>query len=178
MNARIDKRVLPVVLAIMLTATCGAALRTALSGSVATQAAVRSGAPGSVDTAGLAERHFEMAVALLRKGNYAAAAAALQQVLAVYPGLPEAHANMGYALLGAGDSHAAAAWFDRASDLQPALRNAYFGLALAERKNGNDRAALAAMQTFAHLTDADDRYLPRALDFIRELQSERQEASP
>jgi len=167
-------------LAIMLTAVCGAILRASLPGIAAPEApapAVTT-APGGTERAELAARHFDMAVELLRQGLYADAAAALQQVLAVYPALPEAHVNMGYALLGAGDSRSAAAWFDRASDLRPTLHNAYYGLALAERQNAHRAAALAAMQTFAHLADADDRYLPHALEFIHELQSERQEASP
>jgi len=179
-RARADRRVRFTALAIVLTAVCGAVLQTWLPGITAPQAAgpAVAAAPRDTERTRLAKRHFDMAVALLQQGLYADAAAALQQVLAVYPALPEAHLNMGYALLGAGDSRDAAAWFDRASDLRPTLRNAYYGLALAERQNANHAAALAAMQTFAHLADADDRYLPHALEFIHELQSERQEASP
>jgi tetratricopeptide (TPR) repeat protein len=114
---------------------------------------------------------FQQGVAMLQAGQFYHAVTALHEVLAIYPALPEAHVNMGYALLGAGEPEAATDFFDSATDLRPSLHNAYYGLALAERESGNDKAALAAMQAYTHLAAADERHLPRAQEFIWELQA-------
>ena len=117
-----------------------------------------------------AHQSFQQGVAMLQAGQFDHAITAMHEVLAAYPALPEAHVNMGFALLGAGEPGAAADFFDSATDLRPTLHNAYYGLALAERENGDDKAALAAMQAYAHLAAEDERHLPRAKEFIWELQ--------
>jgi lipoprotein NlpI len=117
-----------------------------------------------------AHQSFQQGVAMLQAGEFDHAVTALHDVLAVYPALPEAHVNMGFALLGAGEPAAAADFFDSATDLRPTLHTAYYGLALAKRENGDHKAALAAMQAYAHLAAEDERHLPRAKEFIWELQ--------
>lgn len=109
-----------------------------------------------------AHEAFQRAVAMLRAGHFEYAVAALHDVLAIYPELPEAHANMGYALLGLDDYAAAADFFAGAADLDAELHTAYYGLALARAGLGDFGSALAAMQSFVHLADANDPYLPKA----------------
>ena len=118
-----------------------------------------------------AHQSFQQGVAMLQAREFDHAVTALHDVLAVYPALPEAHVTMGLALLGAGEPAAAADFFDSATDLRPTLHTAYYGLALAARENGDDKAALAAMQAYAHLAAEDERHLPRAKEFIWELQA-------
>lgn len=183
MIRQVDKRhtLIPLALAITLLGGGTVSLYVSKSNRNAIVAepvpAGASAYPGDVDARRAHER-FQQAVSLLQAGHFEYAVAALHEVLAIYPELPEAHVNMGYALLGLGDSSAAARFFDSASNLRPSLYNAYYGLALAERGKGNQVAALAAMQAFAHLAEQDDRHLPRAQEFIWELQEELQEASP
>ena len=186
MSGRIDKRRTLIPVALILTIAGGAAIQfhVADSGRNAETALPQAGNETG-DARAIADPHamhvqqrFEDAVALLQAGHFEYAIAALREVLAIKPGLPEAHINMGYALLGMGNSSAAASHFETASDLRPSLYNAYYGLALAERDNGNETKALAAMQAFAHLADQGDRHLPRAQEFIWELQKSLQDASP
>ncbi len=186
MNGRVDKRRTLIPVALVLTIAGGAAIQLQVAGpgrnadmALPQTGAGTSRAPAMADPHTLhVQQRFQDAVALLQAGHFEYAVAALREVLAIKPGLPEAHVNMGYALLGMGNSSAAAGHFERASDLRPSLYNAYYGLALAERDNGNQTQALAAMQAFAHLADQDDRHLPRAQEFIWELQESLRETSP
>ena len=182
MKRRPEKRRILIPLAVLLMLAGGGALSVLDPGTPKRHRAAASSADqhsGRDDAAARrAHERFRQAVALLQAGHHDYAAAALTDVLLIYPTLPEAHVNMGYALLGLDEPAAAARHFDRASDLRPSLHNAYYGLALAERASGNDAAALAAMQAFSHLADPDDRHLPRAQAFIWELQASTREASP
>jgi tetratricopeptide (TPR) repeat protein len=172
-----DRRRTVIPVALGITILGGALLSAWLSGDAAGPAAEQAGVGAAAlefleDTqARRVRQRFQQGVVMLQTGQFDAAVAALHEVLSVYPALPEAHVNMGYALLGAGEPEAAADFFDSATDLRPSLHNAYYGLALAERDRGNDEAALAAMQAYAHLAAADERHLPRASAFIRELQA-------
>ena len=177
MSRRSDKRrtVLPMAIGLMLLG--GALLSARLSRDAPEPAA--SGVAASAqahaflgdEQARRAHESFQQGVAMLQAGQFDHAITALHEVLAVYPALAEAHVNMGFALLGAGEPGAAADFFNSATDLRPTLHNAYYGLALAERENGDDKAALAAMQAYAHLAAADERHLPRAQEFIWDLQA-------
>lgn len=184
MSRRMDRRRTVIPLALGLTILGGALLSAWLSRDTAGPAAAPAAAIAAThdflrdEQARRAHQSFQLGVAMLQAGRFDDAVAALHEVLAVYPALPEAHVNMGYALLGAGEPEAAAGFFDTATDLRPSLHNAYYGLALAERERGNELAALAAMQAYAHLAAADERHLPRATDFIRELQARTGEETP
>ncbi len=177
MIRRSDKRrtVLPMAIGLILLG--GALLSAQLSrdapGPAASGAAASAQAHAFLgdEQARRAHQSFQQGVAMLQAGQFDHAITALHEVLAVYPALAEAHVNMGFALLGAGEPGAAADFFNSATDLRPTLHNAYYGLALAERENGNDKAALAAMQAYTHLAAADERHLPRAQEFIWDLQA-------
>ena len=177
MSRRSDKRRTVIPLAIGITVLGGALLSAWLSREAPQRApeepAVAAGAHEFLDDdqARRAHQSFQQGVAMLQAGEFEYAVTALHEVLAIYPALPEAHVNMGYALLGAGEPEAAADFFDTATDLRPSLHNAYYGLALAERESGNDKAALAAMQAYTHLAAENERHLPRAKEFIWELQA-------
>jgi tetratricopeptide (TPR) repeat protein len=179
-SRRSDKRRTVIPLAIGITALGGALLSAWLSREAPQRApeepAVAAGAHEFLDDeqARRAHQSFQQGVAMLQAGEFEYAVTALHEVLAIYPALPEAHVNMGYALLGAGEPEAAADFFDTATDLRPSLHNAYYGLALAERESGNDKAALAAMQAYTHLAAENERHLPRAKEFIWELQAKTQ----
>ena len=171
-----DKRRTVIPLAVAITALGGAVLSVYLSREPtvpAAEPAAPIAAHGFLDDeqARHAHQSFQQSVAMLQAGQFDHAVAALHEVLAVYPALPEAHVNMGYALLGVGEPGVAADFFNSATDLRPSLHNAYYGLALAERESGNDKAALAAMQAYTHLAAGDERHLPRAQQFIWELQA-------
>ncbi|MCU0941825.1 MAG: tetratricopeptide repeat protein, partial [Hydrogenophaga sp.] len=77
------------------------------------------------------QQQFDEAVMLLHGRRYAAAEAALRQVLALAPGLPEAHVNLGFSLLGLHRTADARRAFETAINLRPEQANAYFGLALS-----------------------------------------------
>jgi tetratricopeptide (TPR) repeat protein len=172
-----DKRRTVLPMALGLTLLGGALLSVYLSRDAAAPVETATAAATQAheflgDTqARRAHQSFQQGVAMLQAGQFDHAITALHEVLATYPALPEAHVNMGFALLGAGEPGAAADFFDSATDLRPTLHNAYYGLALAERENGNDKAALAAMQAYAHLAAEDEQHLPRAKEFIWELQA-------
>lgn len=176
MSRRTDKRRTVLPMALGLTVLGGALLSVQLSRDA--MEPVENGTVASAsahellgdEQARRAHESFQQGVAMLQAGHFDHAITAMHEVLAVYPALPEAHVNMGFALLGAGEPGAAADFFDSATELRPTLHNAYYGLALAERDNGDDQAALAAMQAYAHLAAEDERHLPRAKEFIWELQ--------
>jgi tetratricopeptide (TPR) repeat protein len=108
-------------------------------------------------------QRFDAAVALLRSRQYAAAVAALHQVIERAPQLPEAHVNMGYALLGLQRPALARQAFDRATALRPQQANAYYGLALASEAEGDLEMALGAMRSYLHLARSEDEaHLRRA----------------
>jgi lipoprotein NlpI len=181
---RIDKRRTVIPLAIIVTLAGGALLSVYLSRDSAepVQSAQLSTA-GAHDfmedeQARRAHQSFQQGVAMLQAGQFDYAITALHEVLAIYPALPEAHVNMGFALLGAGDPGAATDFFNSATDLRPSLHNAYYGLALAERDSGNDKAALAAMQAYTHLAAANEPHLPKAQEFIWDLQAKTRGETP
>lgn len=176
MSRRIDKRRTVIPLAAAITLLGGGLLSVFLSRDAVgpvTDEPVAAAPHGFLedDAARRAHQSFQQGVAMLQAGHFDNAMTALHDVLAIYPALPEAHVNMGFALLGAGEPEAATDFFNSATDLRPSLHNAYYGLALAERDSGNDRAALAAMQAYTHLAAADEQHLPRAQEFIWELQA-------
>ena len=176
MSRRLDRRLLVIPLAVAVTAAGGYLVKSWSETDlleITPRAAVTDAGHALLgdDAARRAHERFQQGVAMLQAGQFEYAATALHDVLAIYPVLPEAHVNMGYALLGLGDAQAAADFFHSATDLRPSQHNAYYGLALAEMEAGNDRAALAAMQSFAHLADEGDRHLPRAQEIIWELQA-------
>ena len=176
MSGRMDKRRILVPMAIGLTVLGGYLINLGVSdGDIVGDPSAH--AVPTNERSHRARQSFQQAVSMLQAGEFDNAVAALHDVLAVYPALPEAHVNMGYAMLGLGDTETAANFFHSASDLRPTLNNAYYGLALAEIENGNDRSALAAMQAFAHLASEDDRHLPRAQEFIWDLQAKLEDTS-
>jgi tetratricopeptide (TPR) repeat protein len=181
---RTDKRRTMIPLALGITVLGGALMSAYLSRDAAepveTATVANSGAHEFLEDeqARRAHQSFQNGVAMLQAGQFEHAVAALHEVLAIFPALPEAHVNMGYALLGAGEPEAATDFFNSATDLRPSLHNAYYGLALAERDSGNDKAALAAMQAYTHLADADEPHLPRAQQFIWDLQAKTRGETP
>ena len=177
MSRRVDKRRTVIPFAVAITLLGGGLLSVYLSHDTAAPVAEKQVAISGPhefledEQSRRAHQSFQQGVAMLQAGQFDHAVTALHEVLAIYPALPEAHVNMGYALLGAGEPEAATDFFNSATDLRPSLHNAYYGLALAERESGNDKAAIAAMQAYTHLAAADERHLPRAQEFIWELQA-------
>jgi tetratricopeptide (TPR) repeat protein len=107
-------------------------------------------------------KHFQAAVRALQYGRYERALGALHQVLQLAPNLPEAHVNMGFTLLALERGQAAIDFFSTAIQLKPSQVNAYYGLALAHEAINDLPAALGAMRSYVHLTQADDPRLPKA----------------
>jgi len=181
-SRRVDRRLVAIPVAVIVIAVGGYVINVtqfeAEDASTGNQGMIAAHAKVDDARARRAHQSFQQAVAMLQAGEFDFAVTALHDVLSIYPALPEAHVNMGFALLGLGEARAAADFFHSASDLRPTLHSAYYGLALAERQNGHDKAALAAMQAFAHLAAQDDQHLPRAQEFVWELQAATKKASP
>lgn len=165
MSRRLDKRytVIPAILAITLVA--GFALRSIepRSEPVATR---------DDDDLRLLHQQFQQAVALLQHGEYDYAVQGFHDVLKVAPDMPEAHVNMGFALLGLEEFEAARSFFDTATNLRPGQGNAYYGLAIAHEGLGDLPRAVAAMRTYTHVADGDDRYRRKAEAAIWEWEAE------
>jgi len=105
---------------------------------------------------------FHQAAVMLHSRSFDNAAAALGRVLELAPRLPEAHVNMGFAMLGLEQIENACGHFETASVLRPGQANAYYGLAVCSERQGDLEAALGAMRTFLHLTEADSPYARKA----------------
>lgn len=135
-------------------------------------ATARAPASAEAATERLVHQHFQQAVAMLHARHYEYAVQSLHEVLALRPKMPEAHANMGFALLGLGRTEAARDFFRSATDLRPSQYNAYYGLAITAEESGDLPAAIAAMQTYAHVAPAGDPYRRKAEAAVWEWQAE------
>lgn len=123
-------------------------------------------------------KRFQEGVVMLHAKQYEHALTAFHRVLQLDPQMPEAYVNAGYALLGLGDAKAAADFFDSATVLRPNQFNAYFGLGEALQTMGDNRAALQAMETYMHLSPADDPFRRKAEAAIWELRAELEKSGP
>jgi tetratricopeptide (TPR) repeat protein len=108
------------------------------------------------------KRRFEHSVTLLQARDFDAAVAQLHRVLELAPQMPEAHANMGFAMIGIQRYAAARDFFNAATELNVNQLNAYFGLALALEGLNDLPGAMGAMQTYMHLSRADDPFRAKA----------------
>lgn len=119
------------------------------------------------------EQAFSGGVDHLRQGRLDAALTALQLAARLGPDVPEGHTNLGFAWLEAKRPGDAQASFERALAINAAQTNAYYGLAESLEMQGDLAAALGAMKTFVHLSEADAPFTRRAQSAIWEWQAQR-----
>lgn len=124
------------------------------------------------------DTRFQQAVAMLHAHQYEYAIKALGRVLELSPRMPEAHINMGYAHIGLKEYKGAGDFFNTAIDIKPMQINAYYGLALAYEGQNKLHLALSAMESYVHLADKDEPYLPRARAAIWEWNEQIASAEP
>ena len=105
---------------------------------------------------------FKQGVIMLHAKEYEHAMTAFSRVLDLAPGMPEAHANMGFAMIGVQRYPAARDFFNAATELNVNQLNAYYGLALALEGLNDLPGAMGAMQTYMHLSRADDPFRAKA----------------
>lgn len=88
-------------------------------------------------------KHYNQGVALLKKGDYAAARAELEAALEAKEAFPEAHNNLAYALRKLGEAHyeAALSHYDRALELAPDLAEAHMYRGVLHVLMGDSAAA-------------------------------------
>lgn len=105
---------------------------------------------------------FDQGVIMLHAKQYEHALTAFHRVLQLAPEMPEAHVNMGFALIGLKRYKAAYDFFESATQLRRDQANAYYGMAVALEGMGDTAGALGAMQTYLHLSKADDPFRRKA----------------
>lgn len=105
---------------------------------------------------------FDQGVIMLHAKQYEHALTAFHRVLQLAPEMPEAHVNMGFALIGLKRYKAAYDFFESATQLRRDQANAYYGMAVALDSMGDTAGALGAMQTYVHLSKADDPFRRKA----------------
>lgn len=108
------------------------------------------------------DERFQQGVVMLHARQYEHALTAFHRVMQLAPQMPEAHINAGFALLGMQRYKEAHDFFEGATALRVRQANAYYGLAVALEGMGELPGAVGAMQTYLHLTAADDPYRRKA----------------
>ena len=108
------------------------------------------------------DRRFQQGLVMLHARRYDHALTAFHRVLQLAPQMPEAYVNAGFALLGMQRFREAHDFFEGATALRLRQVNAYYGLALALEGLGDLPGAIGAMETYQHLTAADDPYRRKA----------------
>jgi tetratricopeptide (TPR) repeat protein len=109
---------------------------------------------------GLADVHYDYAVALGEQGRATEAAEALGRALAINPYHPRAHHNLGSLLLAQGRLEEAAAHFRAALENEPGYRLAGFNLGRVLVAQGRLREAI---EVFKGIVAVDDEDTPRYL---------------
>lgn len=176
-TARGDRRPLALALTVAMIVALGAAVYLLPAGdsslAVTPPADPRTDPKGHERQARSSEiaLRFQQGVAMLHARQYEHAATAFHRVLALAPALPEAHVNMGFAMLGLERNRVALDFFESAADLRPMQANAYYGMAVAMEAMGDTPGALGAMQSYLHLTEANDPYRRKAEAAVWEWQS-------
>lgn len=114
---------------------------------------------------------FEQGVVMLHAKQYEHALTAFHRVMQLAPEMPEAYVNTGFALLGMKRYKEAGDFFESATQLRRSQVNAYYGLAVALEGIGDLPGALGAMETYVHLTKAEDPFRHKAEAAIWEWRS-------
>lgn len=105
---------------------------------------------------------FQQGLVMLHARQYDHALTAFHRVLQLAPSMPEAYVNAGFALMGMKRYREAHDFFEGATALRVRQVNAYYGLAIALEGMNDLPAAIGAMETYLHLTKADDPYRRKA----------------
>jgi len=108
------------------------------------------------------DERFQQGVVMLHARQYEHALTAFHRVIQLAPQMPEAHINAGFALIGMQRYKEAHDFFEGATALRVRQPNAYYGLAIALEGMNELPGAIGAMQTYLHLTTADDPYRRKA----------------
>lgn len=155
---RRDLRVPAIVLALTLVVGGGLVLDRlpASDARLANAAHVREMKRKEIDT------RFQQGLIMLHAKQYDHALTAFHRVLQLAPEMPEAHVNAGFALIGMKRFREAHDFFEGATVLRARQANAYYGLAIALEGMNDLPGAIGAMETYQHLTKADDPYRRKA----------------
>jgi len=97
----------------------------------------------------------------LRKGDYAAAIAALKKVTTMAPGVAEFQSNLGAAYYSAGQPQDAVAPLRKALELKPSLSDAHWLLGVSLAKSGSCREALSFLEE--DYPRLNDQYVKRII---------------
>ena len=122
----------------------------------ATEAHVREMKRKEIDT------RFQQGIMMLHARQYEHALTAFHRVMQLAPQMPEAHVNAGFALIGMKRFREAHDFFEGATALRVRQANAYYGLAIALEGMNELPGAIGAMQTYLHLTAADNPHRRKA----------------
>ncbi|OHC70572.1 MAG: hypothetical protein A3H93_13300 [Rhodocyclales bacterium RIFCSPLOWO2_02_FULL_63_24] len=158
-GARRDLRLPAIVLALTLVIGGGLLLDRMPGGNnekLATEAHVQEMKLKEINT------RFQQGLVMLHARQYDHALTAFHRVLQLSPAMPEAYVNAGFALIGMKRFREAHDFFEGATALRVRQVNAYYGLAIALEGMHELPAAIAAMETYLHLTKADDPYRRKA----------------
>lgn len=108
------------------------------------------------------DTRFEQGLVMLHARQYEHALTAFHRVLQLAPQMPEAHVNAGFALIGMQRFREAHDFFEGATVLRVQQVNAYYGLAIALEGMKELPGAIGAMETYLHLSKADDPHRRKA----------------
>lgn len=108
------------------------------------------------------QTRFDQGLVMLHARQYDHALTAFHRVLQLAPQMPEAHVNAGFALIGMQRYREAHDFFEGATVLRVQQVNAYYGLALALEGLQDLPGAIGAMETYLHLSKADDPHRRKA----------------
>jgi tetratricopeptide (TPR) repeat protein len=157
LRTRRDRRPFAIALTVVLVALGGWALKAWNSGETPS---AREHARQQIDAE--VQRRFDEGVVMLHARQYEHAMTSFHRVLQLKPTLPEAHVNAGFAMIGLKRYREARGFFDAGIDLRKEQTNAYYGLAEALEGLGDLQGALGAMESYVHLSKADDPFRPKA----------------
>lgn len=158
-DSRRDLRMPAIVLALTLVVGGGLLIDRLPDGDnrrLANESHVREMKRKEIDT------RFQQGLVMLHAKQYDHALTAFHRVLQLAPEMPEAHVNAGFALIGLQRFREAHDFFEGATALRVRQVNAYYGLAIALEGMNDLPGAIGAMETYQHLTKADDPYRRKA----------------
>jgi protein O-GlcNAc transferase len=119
------------------------------------------------------QAHFNLGIALRKKGELDAAKAAYQQALAIEPQNAQAYYSLGNVLIDAKQVAAAIESYQKAIDLEPNFASAHFMLGYAAQSTGQIATAIASYErTVAIDPNRGDAFYNLGLAYLQQNQSD------